>query len=107
MLDLVGCFVADVQRQARPHQLKDSISEVAHGNLDLVREVERLSAYFGTLGERLSKRNICRGPIFDVEVIADKTAVGSNYRALIAQDRANGARNDAIPVQVASAVKIA
>src|SRR5436305_1534917 len=47
------------------------------------------------------------GPVPDVEVIADVAAVGADHRPLAAQHRSDRAGHDAVPVQVAAAVKVA
>ena len=44
--------------------------------------------------------------VFDVKVVAHIVPVGANNWTLIAQDRANDAGNNPIPVQIAPAIKI-
>src|SRR5438874_2012220 len=53
-----------------------------------------------------SKQDVSCRPVFDVEVIAYVLAIGADDRTLSPHDRANRAGHNAIPVEVATAIKI-
>ncbi len=74
----------------------------------LVREVERLARQSRPVArQRFGERHVGGGAVLDVEVVADERAVGADHGPLAAEDRADRAGDDPVPVQVAAAVEVA
>src|SRR5581483_7014456 len=73
----------------------------------LIREVERLAAEGRVRGQLLGQKQVCGGAVLDVEVVADALPVGPDHRPLAAEDGADGAGDDPVPVQVAGSVEVA
>ena len=72
--------------------------------------LEKLNAWprsSGRSGQLLGQQHVGGRAVLHVEIIANELAVGADHRPLAAQHRADRARHDAVPVQVAAAVEIA
>src|SRR5215207_2445731 len=98
---------ANVGLERGAHGRQDPASQIEHGELDLVGEVECLAVQLRARAYRLGERDIRGGAVLDVEVVADWRPVGANHRPLTAKHGANGAGHEAVPVEITAAVEVA
>ena len=82
-------------------------TNLQRGHLNFVGEIEGRAAQFRTAVEQLGEQHVSRRTIFHVEIIANEMSVRPDHGPLTAENGANCARHDAVPVQVAAAVEIA
>ena len=68
-----------------PISCEDPLDELEHGDLHLVREVERLPCSVGSAAELLGEQHVRDRAVLDVEVVAHERAVGADDRALAAE----------------------
>ena len=61
----------------------------------------------GLLRQLLGQQQVGGRAVLDVEIVADVLSIRADDRALAPEDRADRARDEATPVQVAAAVEIA
>src|SRR5579863_5977220 len=104
--DFVGSLVTDRRGQRGAHPLQDALNQFEHSDLDLIGKVEGCAAQFGAAGELLTQEHRGSRPVLNIKVIAAVVAVGTDHGRIAAKNRADGAGNDARPVQVAAAVEI-
>src|SRR4051794_34256214 len=105
--DLAGRDVLHHGGQRRAHQRDDQVHQVQDRELGVVREVERLAAQLWSGRKLLGQQDVGRRTVLNVEVVADVLPVRADDRALAPDDRANRARDEAAPVEVATAVEVA
>jgi hypothetical protein len=99
--DLVAGFVAHVRLELRPHVREDPPHQIENRHLDLVAEVEGVPGERPVGRHRLGEDQVADRAVLDVEVVAHERAVRADHRPLPAVHRSDGARHQAIPVEVA------
>src|SRR6202034_4839604 len=106
MTDFVACLVEHFGTKRGPHLPQDQFNHIEHAELDFIGEVKSLAVKCGIRSEALGEQHESCGSIFDIDIVADKFAVGAYDRSLSANDGANRARDHRIPVQIGAAVEI-
>src|SRR5579872_1987302 len=84
------------------HRIQNPAHHIDHRQRGFIAEVERVAGDL-LLGELLGEQQVSFYRIANVKVVAHKTAVAADDRRFAPQNRANGAGNEAVVVQVASA----
>src|SRR2546430_13140287 len=74
----------------------------------MIRRPPRSTLFpYTTLFRSLGQVHVSGRTVLDVEVIADELAIGADDGTFVADDGADGAGDDAVPVEIAAAVEVA
>ena len=96
MLDFTARLAENLGHQRRVHRREHLLDELKHSDLRLVREIERFAGKLRSGGELFGQQHVGGSAIFNIEVVANEGAVGSNDRPLTSYHRSNRARNEAV-----------
>src|ERR1019366_1025643 len=107
MANLVRGFVTNLRPDIGAQQRRDSLDQLKHRDLNLVRKIVRSPDKFRTLRQLLRQMYVRTRAIFYVEIVANVFSVGSDERSFAAQQRTNRAWNEPIPVEVPTPVEVA
>ena len=107
MLDFTACLAEHLGFQRRVQRGKHSLDELQHGDLRLVREIERLARQLRPGSELLGQHHVGGGSVLDVEVVANEGAVRPNDRTLTSHHGPNRSRHNPIPVEITPTVEVA
>src|SRR2546421_2941419 len=104
--DFVIGLIANIGLKMSTKHLLDSVHYFDHRQRSLVGEVEGAATKAWSCRQLFCEMHVGSRTVFHVEVVSYELPIRAYDWALPTEQRSNGAGHDAIPVQVATAIKV-